>query len=72
MSRIGLPGAMKCQATPVASVQASMAFEVNSVPWSLTIRPGLPRITTSALSSRATRLPEIEVSTTATRHSWSR
>lgn len=31
----GLAGsdeAMKCQATPVSSLQASMAFEVNSVP----------------------------------------
>ena len=60
---------MTCQATPAASVQASIAFEVNSVPWSLTIDSGLPRLATSALSSRATRLPEIEVSTTAARHS---
>ncbi len=27
-----VPGAMKCQATPFSSLQASMAFEVNSVP----------------------------------------
>jgi hypothetical protein len=29
---IGLPGAMKCQATWCSLVQASIAFEVNSVP----------------------------------------
>jgi hypothetical protein len=29
---IGLSGAMKCQTTPQSCVQASMAFEVNSVP----------------------------------------
>ena len=46
-----------------------MAFEVNSVPWSLTIRPGLPRRAMTAETSRATRRPEIEVSTTAARHS---
>ena len=30
-------GAMKCQAIPASWVHASMAFEVNSVPWSDTI-----------------------------------
>jgi hypothetical protein len=39
------------------------------VPWSLTMRPGLPRRSTKAVSSRATRRPEIDVSTTAARHS---
>ncbi len=67
---IGLPRAMKCQGTPVSSLQASIAFEVNSVPWSLTIKPGLPRRAISAISSRATRRPEIEVSTTAAKHSF--
>jgi hypothetical protein len=38
-----------------------MAFEVSSVPLSLTIMPGLPRRSISAVSSRATRRPEIEV-----------
>ena len=70
VSRIGLPGAMKCQGTPVSSLQASIAFEVSSTPWSLTIRPGLPRRAIKAVSSRATRQPEIEVSTTAARHSF--
>jgi hypothetical protein len=38
-----------------------MAFDVNSVPLSETIIPDLPRCSTSAVSSRATRRPEIEV-----------
>lgn len=29
---MGLPGAMKCQVTRLSCAQASMAFEVNSVP----------------------------------------
>jgi len=37
---IGLTGAMMCQGTPISSLQASIAFEVNSVPWSRVIRPG--------------------------------
>lgn len=41
---------------------ARIAFEVNSVPWSDTIIPGLPRRAIRAVSSRATRLPEIDVS----------
>ncbi len=45
-----------------------MAFEVNSVPWSETIMPGLPRRRMSVDNSRATRLPEIEVSGIAARH----
>jgi hypothetical protein len=49
--------------------QASMAFEVNSVPWSETIVPGLPRRSINAVSSRATRRPEIEVSEIAARRS---
>jgi hypothetical protein len=40
-------------------VQASMAFEVNSVPRSETIGRGRPRRATMASSSRAIRLPEI-------------
>lgn len=46
-----------------------MAFEVNSVSSSLTIIPGLPRRSISALNSRATRRHEIEVSGIAARHS---
>ena len=37
-------------------------MEVNSVPLSETIMPGLPRFAINVVSSRATRLPEIEVS----------
>ncbi len=60
VSRIGLPGAMKCQATLVSSLQASIAFEVNSVP-----EVGLAKARAmSAARSRATRRPEIAVSTT--------
>jgi hypothetical protein len=39
-----------------------MALLVNSVPLSLTIVLGLPRSMSSRSSSRATRMPEIEVS----------
>src|SRR4051794_15377552 len=46
-----------------------MAFEVNSVPLSDTIICGLPRTLTIMVSSRATRLPEIDVSGIAARHS---
>jgi hypothetical protein len=42
---------------------------VNSVPWSETIMPGLPRRPIRSVSSRATRRPEIEVSGIAARHS---
>src|ERR1700733_14179055 len=66
---IGFPGAMKCQTTLLSCAQANMAFEVNSVPLSDTIIPGLPRRLINAVSSRATRRPEIEVSGIAARHS---
>jgi len=46
-----------------------MAFEVNSVPLSETIMPGLPRRAINVVSSRATRFPEIDVSGIAARHS---
>jgi hypothetical protein len=48
---------------------AQEVFEVNSGPLSETIMPGLPRASMSAVSSRATRLPEIEASGIAARHS---
>ena len=44
-------------------------LQVNSVPLSETIMPGLPRRSISAVSSRATRSPEIEMSGIAARHS---
>jgi hypothetical protein len=53
---------MKCQLTPAFLHQTSMALQMNSVPLSETIEPGLPRRATIAGSSRATRRPEIEVS----------
>lgn len=58
---MGLPGAMKCQVMLCSSAQASMAFDVNSLPFSETIIPGLPRCSISVVSSRATRRPQIEV-----------
>jgi hypothetical protein len=39
---IGFPGAMKCETILLSCAQASMAFEVNSVPLLDTIMPGLP------------------------------
>jgi hypothetical protein len=66
---VGFPGAMKCQAIWLSSDQVSMALQVNSVPLSETIMPGLPRRSISAVSSRATRRPGIEVSGIAARHS---
>jgi hypothetical protein len=66
---IGFPDAMKCQTTLLSCVQANMAFDVNSVPLSETIMPGLPRRLINAVSSRATRRPGIEVSGIAARRS---
>ncbi|PWE77300.1 hypothetical protein XF30_11550 [Bradyrhizobium sp. SUTN9-2] len=60
---------MKCQSMAASLHQASMALQVNSVPWSDAIIPGLPRRWTIAVSSRATRRPEIDVSGMAPRHS---
>ena len=54
---IGLSGAVKCQAIRCSCDPASNSFEVNSVPWSETIRSGLPRQATTASSSRATSPP---------------
>src|SRR5277367_549561 len=65
---IGFPGAMKCQTSLLSCAQANRAFEVNSVPLSETIMPGLPGRSINAVSSRATRRPEIEVSGIAARH----
>lgn len=42
---------------------------MNSVPWSETIMPGLPRREIRSVSSRATRRPDIDVSGIAARHS---
>jgi hypothetical protein len=49
-----------------------MAFDVNSVPLSETIIPGLPRLSINAVNSRATRRPEIEVSGIAVEQEWQR
>ena len=47
---IGLPGAMKCQSMALSLHQASIALQVNSVPLSETIEPGLPRQVTIEVS----------------------
>src|SRR5882672_2346227 len=49
--------------------QRKMACEVSSVPLSLTTLSGFLRAATIASSSRATRRPESDVSTTSARHS---
>jgi hypothetical protein len=54
---------------PVVPRPGEQAVEVNSVPLSETIMPGLPCRSINAVSSRATRRPEIEVSGIAARHS---
>ena len=46
-----------------------MTREVNSVPLSLTIMQGCIRISTIRSSSRATRMPQMELSATRARHS---
>jgi hypothetical protein len=65
-------GAMKCQAIRCSCAHASITFEVNSVPWSETIRPGLPRQAMSASSSRGTRRPEIGLEAYGSAHYWAR
>jgi hypothetical protein len=66
---IGLPGRMKCSATPRECAQASSALLVNSGPLSQTIAFGAPRTAMISLRTRATRKPEIDVSTSIARHS---
>jgi hypothetical protein len=56
---------MKCQSMALSLHQASIALQVNSVPLSETIEHGLPRRARIAVSSRATRGPEIDVSGSA-------
>jgi hypothetical protein len=51
---MGLPGATKCQVMLSSSAQASMALDVNSVPLSETIIPGLRGCSISVVNSRAT------------------
>ncbi len=51
-----LPGAMKCQSMPLSLHQASMALQVNSVPLSETIEPGLPRCATNSSRTLFTSL----------------
>lgn len=54
---------------PIRSAKPRMALDVNSVPLSLTIILGRPRVAISVSSSLATRRPDSEVSATKVRHS---
>lgn len=62
----------RCNVVPLdllSSCQASRAFDVNSVPLSLMIMQGQPRLSMIRSSSRATRRAVSEVSATRPRHS---
>ena len=61
----------RCSARPRRAPPAtpSIACEVSSVPWSLTIMSGRPRRSAIRSSSRATRRPVSERSATSARHS---
>ena len=61
----GLLGAMLCQAPPRSCCQRRTAWEVSSVPLSLTIIAGQPHSATIRSSSRPTRSPDSDVSTTS-------
>lgn len=54
-SRMGLPGAMSCHSILISAHHFKMAFEVSSVPLSLTIIPGFPRRSIA----RSTRVPHV-------------
>jgi hypothetical protein len=66
--RIGLPGAMQCRSTLCPAHHSRIASDVSSAPLSETIIPGFPRRSIRAVSSRAARRPEIDVSGIAARH----
>lgn len=62
---------MCCHSTQRSCCHLSIAFEVSSVELSPTIiTRGRPRTSTIRSSSRATRAPDVDVSTTNARHSW--
>jgi hypothetical protein len=63
-------GATEGRAIPAFRVRASIAFEVDPVLRSGTIGPGLPGHAIDLASSRTTRAPVIDESTTAARHSF--
>ena len=54
---------------PASPTYDRIALDVSSVPLSESIVVGRPRCVSRSASSRATRLAEIDVSATATRHS---
>lgn len=61
------PGDDIVHSTFISSAHFRMAWDVNSVPLSLTIMRGLPYRSTRAVSSRATRPPDNDVSATNAR-----
>ena len=65
---VGLPGAMQCHAMPTSPHQAGTAFDVSAVPLSPTIILAAPRLAIRSPGARPTRLPAIDVLTTAARH----
>src|SRR3954468_7845584 len=72
LAKAVLHGLARCDEVPgdvVLLRPGQHGVEVNSVPLSETIIPGLPRCSIRAVSSRATRRPEMEVSGIAARHS---
>ena len=66
---IGLPGAMKCQAIWLPAPRRAWRCEVNSVPLSETIMPGLPRRLINPRQLARHPPSRIEVSGIAARHS---
>ena len=59
--------AMRCQPTPRSFCQASIAFEVSSVPLSLIIR-GFPRWPIISSRSQETQAPDNNISAMSSRH----
>ena len=71
---VGLPGVIKCSLTPLSLAQAARALLVNSGPLSTTSAWGSQWVSLSRSSTRTTRWPVIDVSTSMAGHSrvnWS-
>ena len=66
---VGFPGAMQCQSILPSSAKVRMAFEVNSLPLSLTPVWGFPSTSNRIPNSRATLAPDRHVSAISARHS---
>lgn len=68
-NRCRAAGAMQCHSMRFSEHRRRIAFEVSSVTLSLTITPRFPRCSIRAVSSRATRRPEMEVAGIVAKHS---